>query len=431
MNHSELTQLDNQFIWHPYTQMQTAPYAIPIIKAKGALLFDDLGNTYIDAVSSWWTNIHGHCHPYLSKQINEQLKTLDHVIFAGFTHPNAVYLAQQLLQLLPNNQQKVFFSDNGSTAVEVALKMAIQYWQNKEQGQRKIILAFENAYHGDTFGAMSVSARSAFTQAFSNYLFDVISIPTPYFGYEENSLQTFKQYIEKYKNKIACFIFEPLVQGAGGMLMYSANALQQLLEICQQNQIISIADEVMTGFGRTGKLFACNYLTQNPDIFCLSKALTGGLLPLGITTCNNMIYNAFLSSNKQHTFFHGHSFTANPIACKAALASLFLLQQPNCKANIARINKQHLLIQKKWQYHKAVNKVNVCGTILAIELKTNTKTSYFNTLKQQIYEMALQHKVLLRPLGNIIYVLPPYCISNKQLTIVYNTISYILNHIKL
>ena len=279
------TERDQKVIWHPYTQMLTAAPPIAIVRGEGALLFDDQNNAYLDAVSSWWVNIHGHAHPYIAEKVSEQLKTLEHVIFAGFTHPTAIELAEGLLQILPNNQQKVFYSDNGSTAVEVALKMCMQFWSNQEKPRTKI-LALHNAYHGDTFGAMSVSARSAFTASFDPYLFEVEFIDLP----DAENLERIKQQVSSIKAEVSCFIFEPLVQGSAGMLMYEAKYLNELMAHCRQEGILTIADEVMTGFGRTGKRFACNHLTEKPDLMCFSKGLTGGTMPLGITTCTNQIF---------------------------------------------------------------------------------------------------------------------------------------------
>src|ERR1700753_2383245 len=258
-----LVERDLKVIWHPYTQMKTALPPIPIVRGEGACLFDEDGKCYIDAVSSWWVNIHGHAHPYIAQKVAEQLTKLEHVIFAGFTHEPAVLLAERLLKILPANQGKAFYSDHGSTAVEVAIKMCLQYWHN--QGiQRTKILAFNNAYHGDTFGAMAVSGRSAFTAAFDSLLFEVEFIDLP----DADNITDLKSQISNLKSELACFIFEPLVQGSAGMLMYGAEYLDQLMAHCRSEGVLLIADEVFTGFGRTGKLFACDYLDTQPDIMC-------------------------------------------------------------------------------------------------------------------------------------------------------------------
>lgn len=411
------TERDLKVIWHPYTQMQTAAPPIPIVRGEGALLFDDQGKVYLDAVSSWWVNIHGHAHPYIAEKVSEQLRTLEHVIFAGFTHPTAIKLAEGLLTILPNNQQKVFYSDNGSTAVEVALKMCMQFWSNQEKPRTKII-AFNNAYHGDTFGAMSVSARSAFTASFDPYLFEVEFIDLP----NEENIESIKKQVSAIKEEVSSFIFEPLIQGSGGMLMYEAKYLNELMAHCRKEGIFLIADEVMTGFGRTGKRFACDHLQEKPDLMCFSKGLTGGTMPLGVTTCTNQIYEAFLSEDKHKTLFHGHSFTANPIACSAALASLELFMQPELMENVERICKRHQLFADKISIHPKLKAVRQTGTILAMEWNVDNGTSYFSNLRDQLYQFFLGKNIILRPLGNIIYFLTPYCITDQQLDQLYTAV---------
>ncbi len=419
-----LTEKDQHYIWHPYTQMQNPLPIIPIVSGKGATLIAEDGKTYIDAVASWWTNLHGHGHPYIAERIAKQAKQLEHVIFAGFTHQPAVDLAEKLITALPNNQEKVFYSDNGSTAVEVALKMVFQYWYNNKQA-KKIIIAFENAYHGDTFGAMAVSGRSSFTKPFETFLFDVKTIPVPVNGKEQISIDALNAIIAEHKEDIAGFIFEPLIQGTAGMVMYSAEVLDRLLDICKANTIFTIADEVMTGFGRTGKLFACNYLKNEPDIFCLSKGITGGFLPLGLTTCNAIIYNAFLSSDKSKTFFHGHSYTANPIACAAALANLELFEKENTLEKIKQIQALHEAFIPTVIGNNRVLDIRVLGSILALEIKVSD-ASYFSELRDKIYNYFLEWGILLRPLGNTVYILPPYCISNEELEYIYHHIRLLL-----
>ncbi|OZA56299.1 MAG: adenosylmethionine--8-amino-7-oxononanoate transaminase, partial [Sphingobacteriales bacterium 39-40-5] len=324
-----LAERDRDLIWHPYTQMQNAAAPIPIVRGEGVYLITEGGKKYIDAVSSWWVNIHGHSHPYIAQKVAEQLSRLEHVIFAGFTHPGAIELAERLIDILPSGQSKVFYSDNGSTAVEVAMKMCFQYWSNLGDPKTKI-LAFNNSYHGDTFGAMAVSSRSAFTRPFEKLLFDVEFIDLP----DAGNIEQLKAHISGISSDLAAFIFEPLVQGAGGMQMYEAKYLDELILHCRENGILTIADEVMTGFGRTGKLFASDHLSEQADLMCFSKGLTGGTMALGLTTCTSDIYNAFLSDDKLKTLFHGHSFTANPVACSAALASLDLLLDKETLKNI-------------------------------------------------------------------------------------------------
>lgn len=416
-----LTERDLKVIWHPYTQMQTASPPIPIIKGEGVLLFDENGEAYIDAVSSWWVNIHGHSHPYIAQKVAAQLLQLEHVIFAGFTHQGAVELAERLLAILPNNQQKVFYSDNGSTAVEVAIKMCLQYWHNIGKPRTKI-LALKNAYHGDTFGAMAVSGRSAFTNVFEALLFEVEFIDLP----NQENIESLKSQISDLQSNLACFIFEPLLQGSGGMLMYEAKYLDELMAHCRTESVLTIADEVLTGFGRTGKRFACDHLQQQPDIMCFSKGLTGGTMALGLTTCTQAIYDAFLSDDKLKTLFHGHSFTANPVACAAALASLDLFLLPETMLNIQRIEERHSRFGLKLGHNPKIKEVRQTGTIIALELETGNQTSYFSNIRDKLYLHFLSVGIILRPLGNVLYILPPYCISNEQLDYIYEQIEAVL-----
>ncbi len=418
---SNLSERDREVIWHPYTQAQLSNAPIAIVKGEGVYLEDDNGKKYIDAVSSWWVNIHGHSHPYIAAKVAKQLNKLEHAIFAGFTHEPAVVLAERLLKILPANQSKIFYSDNGSTAVEVAVKMALQYWSNTGNPRKKII-ALEHAYHGDTFGAMSVSARSSFTHPFSELLFDVIHIPFPVRSGEQNAINSLKQVIATYRNDIAAFICEPLVLGAGGMLMYNEDTLEAMISICKDNDIITIADEVMTGFGRTGKLFACHYIQTHPDIICMSKGITGGTMPLGATSCTEKIYHAFLSADRAKTFFHGHSYTANPVACAASLASLDLLLEESCLKNIERVSEKHLHFINKGKNINAFGELRCRGTIMAFDFHSAGGTSYFNPLRDRLYDHFIERGILLRPLGNTLYVMPPYCITNDELDTVYDAI---------
>lgn len=419
---TSLTQRDRAVNWHPYTQMKTADAIIPIVKGEGIYLFDNEGKKYMDVVSSWWVTLHGHSHPYIAQRIFEQLNTLEQVIFAGFTHEPAIQLSENLLKLLPTNQKKVFYSDNGSTAVEVALKMCIQYAHN--QGKKKTkILAFKNAYHGDTFGAMSVSGKSFWTKPFESMLFEVVFIDTP----NAENLKDLQSQIRNLKDEVACFIYEPLVQGAAGMLMYNAEDLSSLMKFCRELGVLMVQDEVFTGFGRTGKLFAANYLAEQPDIMCFSKGLTGGTMPMGITTCSDEIYNAFWSDDKHKTLFHGHSFTANPLACTAALASMEILLKEDTQMNIKRITHQHSEFVKALAIHPQVENARQVGTILAFDFKTEYGTSYFNEIGKRLYNEFLQRGIIMRPLGNVIYLVPPYCITSEELDFVYQNIMEVLD----
>lgn len=395
---------------------------LPIVKGKGSLLYDEQGISYLDAISSWWVTLHGHGHPYIAEKIYKQALELEQVIFAGFTHEPAVRLAERLLPLLPGTFTRVFYSDNGSTSTEVALKMAIQYWWNKGEGQRKKILAFRNSYHGDTFGAMSVSDRGVFTLAFHDLLFDVVFIDTP----TQENLPNLLDTIAREGNTIAAFIYEPLVQGAGGMNMYDASLLNTLLQAVQQQNILCIADEVMTGFGRTGRLFASSYVTATPDIICLSKGLTGGTMALGVTACTARVYEAYVNDDALKTFFHGHSFTANPLACSAALASLDLLQEPSCQENIDWIVQANKTFAAKLNTSSfPIKNIRTLGTILAFEIDQGKK-EYLNQVSAVITQQAMQLGVYIRPLGNTVYIMPPYCITEEELNKVQEVILQIL-----
>ncbi|HUQ66231.1 MAG TPA: adenosylmethionine--8-amino-7-oxononanoate transaminase [Flavitalea sp.] len=406
-----LQERDKKVIWHPYTSQKYAPVPIPVIKAKGAWLFDDKGNRYLDAISSWWVTIHGHAHPYIAKKIYEQAQILEQVIFAGFTHEPAVHLAERILHILPGNFSKIFYSDNGSTATEVAIKMAIQYWWNQGDKKRTRILALSHSYHGDTFGAMSISERGLFTLAFHDRLFDVIFAETPEEG---KPVSVTKEILDE----CACVIYEPLLQGAGGMKMYSPRALNEFIATCRSHGIICIADEVMTGFGRTGKMFASSYCDLQPDIICLSKGITGGTMALGVTACTKNIHDAFVADEKSKTFFHGHSFTANPLACAAALASLDLFETENTLEHVQHIGNMHRHFAERLTGLKQVENIRIRGTIIAFEVKDKVE-GYSSGVREKITEKALKQGVYLRPLGNTVYIMPPYCISEEELEKVY------------
>jgi len=420
-----IAERDLKVVWHPYTQMKSMDLPIVIEKGEGVWLYDESGNKYLDAISSWWVNSHGHGHPHIAKKVAEQVKTLEHVIFAGFTHPGAVELAERLLERLASNHNHIIYSDNGSTAVEVALKMAIQYWDNKGE-QRNTMIAFNDAYHGDTFGAMSVSGRGAFVKPFDSMLFNVEFIVPPLAGEEEASLAQLAGIIKEKGGQIAGFVYEPLIQGAAGMVMHSIDGLERLIQECQNNEIICIADEVMTGFGRTGKFFASDHLSLNPDIICMSKGITGGTMALGATSCSSEIYDEFLSDDKSRTLYHGHSYTGNPVACAAANASMDLFDEHATWDNITRISERHQEFAIKLKTYANVQNIRQTGTILAFELKTGEDTSYFNSIRDQLYDFFIERRILLRPLGNVLYILPPFCISDDELQLVYQAIQDLL-----
>jgi adenosylmethionine-8-amino-7-oxononanoate aminotransferase len=365
-------------------------------------------------------------------------------MFAGFTHEPAVQLAERLLPMLPGELSKIFYSDNGSTAVEVALKMSIQYWLNLmpdagnkmakrkndkvAQGKRSKIIALKNSYHGDTFGSMSVSERGIFTLPFKDYLFEVVFVDIP----TKDNIESIKNKIDEIGEEACCFIYEPLVQGAGGMVMYESHLLDEIIQACKKHDIICIADEVMTGFYRTGRMFASEHMQQKPDIICLSKGITGGMLPLGATACTEKIFNAFFSDDKSKTFFHGHSYTANPLACAVANASLDLLEVGEFRFQLDQVIRLH----NSFPTHLAVRtsrfamkNLRRCGTILAFEVETNEKDDYLNTIGKVISKKALEAGVLLRPLGNTIYFMPPYCITKQQLERVYIVTQEVLHEL--
>lgn len=401
---------------------------LAIVKGSASLLIDENGRQYIDAISSWWVTLHGHAHPYIAEKIYQQAVQLEQVIFAGFTHQPAVDLAEKLLSILPGNFARIFYSDNGSTSTEVALKMAIQYWWNLEDpakhpipgepaSRRKKILAFKDSYHGDTFGAMSVSDRSVFTLAFHDLLFEVIFIDTP----SAENLDDTRQIILENSSQIAAFIYEPLVQGAGGMKMYEPVYMDALIGFVKQQHILCIADEVMTGFGRTGKLFASAYMDHKPDIICLSKGLTGGTMALGVTACTEKIYDAFVNDDKRKTFFHGHSFTANPLACSAALASMDLLLTQDCTDRIFKISGVMNRFKKILEQKNNLRNIRNLGTILAFEVNTG-KDEYLNEISTELTRKSLDRGVYMRPLGNTVYLMPPYCITDAELERVFEVL---------
>lgn len=395
-----------------------------ICRGKDALLFDEEEVAYIDAIASWWCNPHGHANPQIAHAVADQLLQLEHVLFGGFTHPKAIELSEKLLQHLPQNHKKIFYSDNGSTAVEVALKMALQYFANHGK-KRTTFIAFENAFHGDTFAAMAVSGIGFFTEAFADLMIQVKRIPLPQDDNIEFVIEKLQSHLEE--GDVAGFIFEPIVLGAAGMQIYNPKHLDQLIKICKKAGVLCIADEVMTGFGRTGTLFATDQLSQKPDMICLSKALTGGFIPLAVTSCTQEIYNAFLSEKVEKAFFHGHTFMANPAGCAAALASLQITLSQQSQDARRFIHQQQGAFAEKLSTNYKVRNVAVQGVILRFELETSSN-EYYGSLRNQLYDFFIAHQIILRPVGNIIYVLPPYCITAEQLATVYQVIEKALQH---
>ncbi|WP_299118576.1 adenosylmethionine--8-amino-7-oxononanoate transaminase [uncultured Tenacibaculum sp.] len=417
-----LQERDKQHLWHPLKQHQTHPDSLGIVKAKGCILTDENGNEYIDAISSWYTCMFGHCNDFITNKVYKQMQTLDQIMFSDFTHEPAVALSEELIKILPKNQNRIFFNDNGSTAVEAGIKMALQYYFNKGE-KRNTFVAFENGFHGDTFGAMSVSGLSVYNGPFEDFLMDIKRIPVPNGNNNQEILRLLKQIVSE--NSIAGFIYEPLVQGAAGMKIHKAEDLDSILQFFKNNDILTIADEVMTGFGKTGNNFASDEITTKPDIICLSKALTAGLVPMAITSCTEDIYNEFLSNDIAKGFFHCHTYSANPIACSAALASIELLQSNEIQKNIQRISKTHQDFSNQIANHAKVTEVRSKGVILAIDLKTNA--GRYGTLRDQLLKSFMDKGVFLRPLGNTIYIQPPYVITEKQLQKVYTTIEEVLD----
>jgi adenosylmethionine---8-amino-7-oxononanoate aminotransferase len=419
---------DRLHLWHPYTQMQTAPPPLPIVSASGAYLHTEDGRRILDGISSWWVNIHGHSHPSLNAALAEQAARLEHVMFAGCTHPAAVDLAERLVSVLPPGLTRVFYSDNGSTAVEVAVKLAVQYWINKSEPQRRAIVALHHAYHGDTSGAMSVSEDSIFTRAFTSLLFPVERAHAPYcyrcpLGLERRSchidcLSDLEQTLARLGDAAAAVIVEPMLQGAGGMIVWPHEFLAGVRILCDRFGVLLIADEVLTGFGRTGRMFACEHAEITPDIICLSKALTAGYLPLGATCTTEAVFAAFLSDERSRTFFHGHSFTANPLACAVALASLDLFEQDDTLARVRRLEAQLHSGLERLRNLPLVGDVRVIGGVGAIELVsdrvTKNASGYLDQMGPTLAAAFLDRGLLLRPLGNILYFMPPYVITEEE-----------------
>ncbi|MDG1428988.1 MAG: adenosylmethionine--8-amino-7-oxononanoate transaminase [Crocinitomicaceae bacterium] len=402
---------DIAHVWHPFTQHQTADDPIEIVRAEGVLLYDVKGKSYIDANSSWWVNVHGHGHPHIAEAINDQFKTLDHVVFAGVTHPKAVELATRITAKLPEQLSKVFFSDNGSTAIEIALKMAFQYFHNIGETRRKVV-AMQGSYHGDTFGAMSVGQRGYFNKPFEPFFFDADYIDFPNESNEQEVLQQAKSYLEG--QEVAVLIVEPLVQGAAGMRMYSVTFLEELTKLAHDFGTLVIFDEVMTGFGRTGKLFAGDFCSEKPDFVALSKGLTAGVMALGLTVASDKVYQAFMSDDASKALLHGHSFTANPIACAVACANLDLFEQDSTWEKIKKIEAWGEFFLEKLKSFDNVCNLRRQGTITAFEVNTGEGNTYFSDVKKLAYDFFLKRGILLRPLGNVIFINPPYTIKEGE-----------------
>lgn len=411
------TERDKKHLWHPLTQHGLNPDHLPLVRARGSYLYDDRGKAYIDGISSWYTCMYGHCNPEITSRVKQQLDQLDQVVFSGFTHPPAIELSEKLVEILPEGINKIFFSDNGSTSVDVAIKMALQYHFNRGEKRNKIV-ALENAFHGDTFGAMSVSGLSVYNGPFEDFLLEIERIPVPD-DLNMDALEIrFKQILED--QDVAAFIFEPLVQGAAAMHMYPAAHLDVLMELARSHGALTIADEVMTGFGKTGRNFASDYLKEGPDIICLSKSLTAGVAPMALTCCSQNVFDAFYDKEVSKGFFHGHTYSANPLACAAALAGMDLLATETIQDSIQRIAERHLQFEAEVKKHPMVKSTRSLGVIFALDL--DIETERYGNLRDRLYRFFMDQGVFLRPLGNTIYLLPPFTIAQQELTLLYASI---------
>lgn len=421
MDHlSSLAARDQKVLWHPYSQHGLHQDILPVVSGSGSYLTLENGHRVLDAISSWWVNIHGHAHPSMVAAITEQASKLEQVIFAGFTHEPAIELAEILIQAAAplGKVSRCFFSDNGSTSVEVALKMAFQYHFNLKDFKRQKFLALRGSYHGDTLGAMAVGEPEGFHQLFHSLLPKVEFI-------EPDDFETLETILSNRGHEFAAFIYEPLLQGASGMRLYSVEFLKRLTELCAKHGVLTIADEVFTGFYRTGKCFAFQHAPLSPDLICVSKGITGGFLPLSATLCTETIFSAFLSQEIKTAFLHGHSYTANPIACAAALASWKLLTSDPCQVRIQEITRISAGHIERLKNHPGLKDARNLGTVGAIELKKDL--NYFSSGKQKMIEHALNRGVLLRPLGNVIYTVPPYSVTNEELNLIYTVMEEIAN----
>lgn len=410
-------------IWHPFTQHAIMPEMLKISGASGAYLQAGDGREILDAISSWWVVTHGHCHPKIVEAIKSQAEKLDQVIFAGHTHDPAEELAQGLIEITPQGLEHVFFSDSGSTAVEVALKMALGYWKNTGVERSKIIV-MESSYHGDTIGTMSVGERGVFNKAYDPLMFDVGKVPFPQAGYEQQTFDALEH--QCTKGDVAAFIVEPLILGAGGMRMYSAQTLRKMYEICKSHDVLFIADEVMTGWGRTGKMFAFDHLSEHanisPDIACYSKGITGGSLPLAVTLCHSKIFDAHYSKDRSKTFFHSSSYTANPIACAAAVANLKIWKEEPVFERLEKLSAIQSSGLARFSNDDRFTNLRQLGTIAALDVVVNDD-GYLADIGPRLYEHFQSKNILLRPLGNTIYAMPPYCVSETDMDNVFNAIA--------
>jgi adenosylmethionine---8-amino-7-oxononanoate aminotransferase len=432
MTNDSLSKRDLSVLWHPCTQMKDheAFPIIPIKKGQGAWLEDFDGNRYLDAISSWWVNLFGHANPYINAALKGQLETLEHVIFAGFTHESAIKLAEKLVEVAPPGLNRCFYADNGSAAVEVALKMSFHYWLNLGQSKKTKFITLENSYHGETLGALAVGNVPLYKETYAPLLMDVITVPSPdcyyresgesWVDYSSRRFELMEQTLQKHADTVCAVIVEPLVQCAGNMRMYDPVYLKLLREACDKYDVHLIADEIAVGFGRTGSLFACEQAAITPDFMCLSKGLTGGYLPLSAVLTTDEIYQAFYDDYRKLTaFLHSHSYTGNALACRAGLATLEIFQQQNIITKNQSLAKMLATVAARFQEHPHVAEVRQTGMIVAIELVKNKQMREPYPWQERrglrVYQYALSKGVLLRPLGNVIYFMPPYIIHEDEL----------------
>jgi adenosylmethionine-8-amino-7-oxononanoate aminotransferase len=412
-------------VWHPFTQHGLERDFPAIVRATGAWLETEDGKRLFDAISSWWVITHGHCHPKIVAAIQSQAAKLDQVIFAGFTHGPAETVARELVHVAPKGLAHVFFSDSGSTAVEVALKMALGFWRNRGESRTRI-LALEHAYHGDTIGTMSAGARGVFNTPYEPLLFDVGRIPYPAKGIEQATLDALE--VACRKGDAAAFICEPLILGAGGMLVYSAEALANMFSICAHHRVLVIADEVMTGFGRTGTMFACEQASITPDILCLAKGLTGGAIPLAATLCTPEIFDAHISTDRARMFFHSSSYTANPIACAAAAANLDIWRTEPVLERISDLARLQTQALAQLSSDLRFQDLRQLGTIAAFDM-AGAKGGYLAGVTLPLRAACMRRGALLRPLGSTLYVMPPYCTTQADLNMVYASLNEAMDEV--
>ena len=419
-----LSNRDNKVIWHPLTQHKKQQIILPIVKAKGCWLYDENGKSYIDAISSWYTAVYGHCHENLIKTIQEQAHQLDQIIFSGFTHQPAVDLAEKLLSILPDKMGKIFYNDNGSTATEIGIKMALQFHHNLGH-ERDTLIAFEEGFHGDTFGAMSVSGLSVYNGAFKEHFIKVVRLPKPNGANNQQVLESLENLIQT--NAIAGFIYEPLIQGAAGMKTYDKFGLEAILKRCKAENIICIADEVMTGFGKTGTCFASEQIAIQPDVICLSKALTAGMLPMGVTACQNYIYEAFYDDDVAKGLFHAHTYSGNPLACAVALEAINIYESTFIQQQLQHIAEAHQIFSSKFENHPKIKAIRHIGIILALDLDLNIDR--YSDMRDELYQFFMDRGIYLRPLGNTVYIVPPYIINREELSQIYKGLEEVLEFI--